>query len=362
MNFEIIDEPIRFQLHGVSGTVENENYGEVGFQLMNVLWPTVKASGLSTKGVNHWVYMPDQRMFAGVELRNPTETTNTNSTQTKPLEPLEFELPRYLKHIHIGPYQALPQTWKTLKATLAAHGEAIGSLSLEIYGHHCDDPSKLETTILIGLRPRRDPNADTIDHSAFASLYAGQPAWEIGRPQRALLDAADRIKGSVLDSGCGTGETALFLAGRGHTVTGVDFLAEPIAIANQKARERGLSATFLVKDALSLNSWSERFDSVIDSGLFHVFSDTDRARYVEGLATVLKPSGRLFLVCFSDAEPGTQGPRRVSRQELEAAFARGWTIETLDATQFEVRSDLKGIRFSDGGPKAWFVVAKRLGG
>ncbi len=57
--------------------------------------------------------------------------------------------------------------------------------------------------------------------------------------------------------------------------------------------------TFLVKDALTLKDWSERFDNVIDSGLFHVFNDEDRRRYVEGLASVLKPGGRLFLSLLS---------------------------------------------------------------
>ena len=42
------------------------------------------------------------------------------------------------------------------------------------------------------------------DRSSFENLYAGQPRWEIGRPQKAILDVADRITGSVLDSGCGT--------------------------------------------------------------------------------------------------------------------------------------------------------------
>ena len=76
-------------------------------------------------------------------------------------------------------------------------------------------------------------------------------------------------------------------------------------------------------DALALKELPEVFDNVIDSGLFHVFGDDDRRRYVEGLASVLKPGGRLFLLCFSDAEPGEQGPRRVSRQEIEDAFCRG---------------------------------------
>jgi cyclopropane fatty-acyl-phospholipid synthase-like methyltransferase len=197
------------------------------------------------------------------------------------------------------------------------------------------------------------------DRSTFESAYTGQAPWDIGRPQQAFLDVADRITGSVLDAGCGTGESALFFASRGHKVTGIDFLEEPIRRARHKATERGLPATFLVKDALTLKDWSERFDNVIDSGLFHVFSDEDRRRYVEGLAAVLKPGGRVFLLCFSNDEPGTQGPRRVSKMELHDAFAEGWSVESIEPTRAEVRPDLKDLPFSEGGPKAWFVVVRR---
>ncbi len=197
------------------------------------------------------------------------------------------------------------------------------------------------------------------DRSTFEAMYAGQAPWDIGKPQKPFIDVADRITGTVLDAGCGTGDTALFLAGRGCKVTGIDFLDVPIQRAQRKAAERGVQATFLVKDALTLKDWTERFDNVIDSGLFHVFSDEDRRRYVEVLAMVLKPGGRLFLMCFSDEEPGTQGPRRVSKKELLAAFAEGWTVESNEPARFEVRSNLKDLTFSEGGPKAWFVVVRR---
>jgi cyclopropane fatty-acyl-phospholipid synthase-like methyltransferase len=197
------------------------------------------------------------------------------------------------------------------------------------------------------------------DRSTFESAYTGQAPWDIGRPQQAFLDVADRITGSVLDAGCGTGENALYFASRGHKVTGIDFLEEPIRRARRKASERGLTATFFVMDALALKDLPEAFDSVIDSGLFHVFSDEDRRRYVEGLASVLKPGGRLFLLCFSDEEPGTQGPRRVSKKELHDAFAQGWVIESIEPSRYEVRPDLKDLTFSEGGPKAWFAVVGR---
>ena len=197
------------------------------------------------------------------------------------------------------------------------------------------------------------------DRSTFEAMYAGQAPWDIGKPQKPVIDMADQITGSVLDAGCGTGDTALFLAGRGCKVTGIDFLEVPIQRAQRKAAERGVQVTFLVKDATTLKDWTERFDNVIDSGLFHVFSDDDRRRYVEGLATVLKPGGRLFLMCFSDEEPRTQGPRRISQQELHNAFAEGWVVESIQPIRFEVIPNLKDFSFSEGGPKAWFAVIRR---
>lgn len=202
--------------------------------------------------------------------------------------------------------------------------------------------------------------SDVPDKNTFASLYSGQAPWDIGRPQKAIINVADKITGSVLDAGCGTGDNALFFASRGHKTTGIDFLAEPINRAKQKATERGVTATFLVMDALALKNLSDVFDSAIDSGLFHVFSDDDRRRYVEGLATVVKPGGKLFLLCFSDEEPGTQGPRRVSAKEIRDAFAEGWAIESIEPSRFEVRPDLKDFTFSDGGPKAWFGAKRAI--
>ena len=73
MKIEIIDEPIQFHLHGIGGVVENERYGEVGLRLMNEMWQVVTGAGILTTGINHWAYLPDGRMFVGVELRKPKQ-------------------------------------------------------------------------------------------------------------------------------------------------------------------------------------------------------------------------------------------------------------------------------------------------
>jgi cyclopropane fatty-acyl-phospholipid synthase-like methyltransferase len=200
----------------------------------------------------------------------------------------------------------------------------------------------------------------TPDRETFENMYAAEAPWDIGKPQKPFIDAADQITGRVLDAGCGTGDTAAFFAARGCDVTGIDFLAEPIARAKHKAAQRGLNITFLVKDAMTLADWGERFDNVVDSGLFHVFNDQDRKKYVAGLAAVLKPGGKLFLNCFSDQEPGDQGPRRISKKELQDAFAKGWAIESIRLVQLELNPKMTGMTFSQGGPKAWFAVIRRL--
>ena len=193
----------------------------------------------------------------------------------------------------------------------------------------------------------------------FENAYKEKAPWDIPAPQPVFVEAADHITGSILDVGCGTGENALFFAQRGNSVTGIDYLDEPIKRAKEKAADRGLSANFLVMDALALKEIPQVFDNAIDSGLFHVFSDADRKKYVEGLASAIKPGGRLYMMCFSDAEPAGAGPRRVSKSELEDAFADGWQVESIAPARFQVIPEFKGM-FSEGAPKAWFVVVRRI--
>ncbi len=165
--------------------------------------------------------------------------------------------------------------------------------------------------------------------------------WDIGRPQPAFrqLFEAEEIEPPALDSGCGTGEHALLLAERGIAVLGVDLAPTAIAAAKAKAAARGLSAEFEVGDVLALDRLGRSFATVIDCGVFHVFDDADRARYVGSLADVVEPGGVVHLLCFSEDTPGTEGPRRVTQAELRAAFSEGWTVDRIEPSLLEVRED-----------------------
>jgi SAM-dependent methyltransferase len=231
---------------------------------------------------------------------------------------------------------------------------------------------------------------------SWDDAYAGSvpPAWDLGQPQPAFVRLAEQglLTGTVLDAGCGTGEQTLLAASHGADALGVDVSPLALEIARGKAAARGIPAAaggqvgpaaaggqvgpaaaggqvgpaaaggqvgrarFEVADALKLGELGLGFVTIIDSGLFHVFDDENRVRYVTSLASVLRPGGRLYLMCFSDRQPGMFGPRRVSQDELRAAFADGWTIVAIEAEAFALNRGAFGIATA----QAWLATVSRV--
>jgi SAM-dependent methyltransferase len=191
--------------------------------------------------------------------------------------------------------------------------------------------------------------------SFFNEAYRGIPPWDIGRPQPvfARLAMDEDLGSDIIDVGCGTGEHAILFASRGYRVLGVDSAPLAIEKAKAKASQRGSEAEFLLADALHLDRLRRQFDAAIDSGLFHVFSDNDRAAYVKSLGAVLAPRGRYYMLCFSDKEPvDWGGPRRVFKHEILKSFSDGWHVDYVRPAKFE-------SAFHGRGGEAWFSKVTR---
>lgn len=188
-----------------------------------------------------------------------------------------------------------------------------------------------------------------------ATYLAGRAPWDIGRPQSAFRELADRgrLVGRLLDVGCGTGEHALTAAAMGLDATGVDSAGTAIMIARRKASERDLRARFVTWDALELAALGESFDTVVDCGLFHVFEDLERPRFVDALRASTPVGARYFMLCFSDLEPGDWGPRRIQQDEIRASFGDGWQVARIEPARLETTIE-------PGSVHAWLASIQRV--
>ncbi|MBU3065706.1 class I SAM-dependent methyltransferase [Nocardia sp. NEAU-G5] len=216
----------------------------------------------------------------------------------------------------------------------------------------------------------------------FDAIYRGvgpfRAPWDIGAPQPAYVavEQAGGITGTVLDAGCGTGENALYLADQDYSVIGLDLSLTAVELARGKAAERGLAATFEVADALDLDAYTGRFDTVVDSGLAHLFDEDALRRYAAALHRACRPNAVVYLLALSgpgletiaaqlrelsaDEEhrlPPNLMPPSKSPDDLRAGFADGWQVEAID------ESTLRAVLPSSNEPisiSGWLARFRRV--
>ena len=204
----------------------------------------------------------------------------------------------------------------------------------------------------------------------FEALYRGEspgeglapmttPPWDTQAPNENVIGWQTRgwVRGDVLDIGCGFGDNAIYLAKNGHSVTGLDISPTALITAERRAKDAKVDVKFAVADSTKLDGYTDAFDTVIDSGLFHVLDDEGRRSYTAAVRRATRPGAALLLSCFSDANPaGEEWPRpAVSEATLRSVLGgSGWDITSLEAGT--VRGDLDGAQVDMG---FWYVRAHR---
>lgn len=120
----------------------------------------------------------------------------------------------------------------------------------------------------------------------------------------------------VLDVGAGTGFLSVLVAKLGHRVTATDITPAMLQRAEQRARDDGVSITFVEADAMDLPFASDSFDVVVSRHVLWTMTEPDRA-FREWIR-VVRPGGE---VTWFDGIRHRRTPARRMR-ELAAGGVR----------------------------------------
>ena len=182
-----------------------------------------------------------------------------------------------------------------------------------------------------------------------------RPPWSLGEPQPeiAALIEQGKVHGDVLDAGCGEAAVSLHLAALGHNTVGLDASPTAIELARAKAAKRGLTnATFEVADISSFTGYDGKFDTIIDSTLFHSMPVELRDGYQRSIVRAAAPGASYFVLVFDRAGMPESPANPVTEDELRQVVSKYWVID-------EIRPARIHANFPDGALAEFPVVDLR---
>jgi cyclopropane fatty-acyl-phospholipid synthase-like methyltransferase len=174
------------------------------------------------------------------------------------------------------------------------------------------------------------------------------------------LERRGQIRGNILDAGCGTGRTSIFLAKLGYNVTGVDISSNAIERAVRKIASEDFHIRFVQANVCEWVGCEGFFDTVIDIGCFHsLFTESDRKSYASTLHRVCGAGAVVYLRAISEAnlrreEKSDRAFPALSEASIRSAFGVGWVVSDMAHREIDLLTD-------DGCKKAycWFAGIKR---
>jgi SAM-dependent methyltransferase len=181
----------------------------------------------------------------------------------------------------------------------------------------------------------------TPSQDLFENAYKGEaaelgfgtkPPWSIGEPQPeiAALIEQGKVNGDVLDVGCGEAAVDLYLAERGFTTVGLDLSPTAIELATAEAAKRGLTnASFEVADISAFTGYDGRFNTIVDSTLFHSIPVELREGYQQSIVRAAAPGASYFVLVFDRAGLPNGPANPVTEDELRAVVSKYWTIDEI---------------------------------
>lgn len=194
------------------------------------------------------------------------------------------------------------------------------------------------------------------DAQAWENHYLMTPAkdlpWNAGGPDaelKKLVEDGTIPVGQALDIGSGPGNDSVYLIQQGFNVIGIDISPTAVTLTRENVSNAGLFGFFQTGDIRKIPVEDQFIDFAFDRGCFHTLNPEDRPAAISEVARVLKKRGLYLLRVFSDKEPGTEGPHRFSRKELEDLFS----------PRFKIRSLTDGMFAGPRQPKSYTVLMEK---
>ncbi|HET9060494.1 MAG TPA: class I SAM-dependent methyltransferase [Acidimicrobiales bacterium] len=182
-----------------------------------------------------------------------------------------------------------------------------------------------------------------MDSAEWDARYGTDELVWSAEPNRFLVDEVEQlVPGTALDLACGEGRNAIWLAGKGWSVTAVDFSAVGLAKAERLASTRGVEVDWVNADLRQWVPSPGRFDLIITMYL-HVPAP-DRGQLLRRAAAALAPGGVLLVVGhditnLSDGVGGPQDPAVLFSPEDLVVDLEGLQIERAERVQRSVSTD-----------------------
>jgi len=245
----------------------------------------------------------------------------------------------------------IPGKERTFQLTLAP-GDAAGKIAvLKPDGK----PLLAKRLLPSGIMPHGKEGVGLIERWDSAYRRDRKPGWDTGRPsvhlKKVVEDGTIRPCRAVV-LGCGTGTNAIYLAGKGFDVTGVDIAPTALTLAEGKAQKAGVKVKWVVADVLALPK-SEPFEFIFDRGCYHGVRRGNAAGYVATAGQLTRPGSRILILAGNANEARHYGPPRVKQQDICGDFSEAFDIVWLQETKFDLGAP-------DGnGPLAWSILLRR---
>jgi cyclopropane fatty-acyl-phospholipid synthase-like methyltransferase len=172
-------------------------------------------------------------------------------------------------------------------------------------------------------------------------------------PPEIIAFAESAPPGRALDLGCGTGRASIYLAQRGWTCDGVDFIPAAVDLARERASAAGIEdrVRFFVASAAHLDEFEPFYDLAIDVGCMHNLRGDDLVSYAAGVARLTRPDGHHLLFAHLADETDSSTSARLTDTDIRSLFDSTFAIERAERGTTTV-GDMTW-------PSAWFWMRRR---